>query len=621
MSQLGDGPWVTYLDIILKAPISHAGVLYAVITPLNGATLTTGKAYFEQYTRYHDYAWDHDNRLTGVEVYEPPAWDSSATMGDILGTVDFDYDAFGNRIEKAVWSNASEYIFRTLSVQDRGQVPIEYMLVNYTDSQLGDGLYKENYYLWDPSRVDRLISSEQAAYTETYDPETFEWALLDHQGTVLGHIERPHASGVPDFDEIKYDPFGRPEGEFDWEADPGDDPYPELFYVTRYAGREFDFETGLQYNRARYYNPTGSRWMSEDPMGFGAGDANLYRYVGNSPSNATDPSGEIIVCGSIAIGLGIAGAASYWRAAHQYDEASAVLSQAGMTQEMASEFNRLAGSGARWETTGRIAGTAAFVVAAAPLMTHLYSGAGGGAAHLFGGGTATKFVVGAVAVGVTDKVIVDSALHFSGVDEHALSRYRDNPYQTAGEFGISIATAGLAHGGDDIARILATTNGNAARRLAYRGVLRSGMAGRMMPQGMSAAVREAARVGLEARHARTAGQRIAASSAKGYELLQCSQCANNIANNLDEAGEAYARIMLQPPVAGLEDMAMFLRNGILYDDSMTKIMSAKHGFIGNWHTAIIKDGLIFDNLNPNGILPLNWLNDLSTGGSLSIQVI
>src|ERR1700722_8006947 len=33
------------------------------------------------------------------------------------------------------------------------------------------------------------------------------------------------------------------------------------------------------------------RWMEEDPIGFAAGDANLYRYVGNDPTNNTDPSG------------------------------------------------------------------------------------------------------------------------------------------------------------------------------------------------------------------------------------------------------------------------------------------------------------------------------------------
>ncbi|MCY2981903.1 MAG: hypothetical protein NTU79_24850 [Planctomycetota bacterium] len=33
--------------------------------------------------------------------------------------------------------------------------------------------------------------------------------------------------------------------------------------------------------------------MSKDPIGFDAGDANLYRYVGNGPTNGSDPSGLI----------------------------------------------------------------------------------------------------------------------------------------------------------------------------------------------------------------------------------------------------------------------------------------------------------------------------------------
>jgi hypothetical protein len=39
------------------------------------------------------------------------------------------------------------------------------------------------------------------------------------------------------------------------------------------------------------YDPGIGRWLSEDPIGFEACDANLYRYVGNDPTNRTDPSG------------------------------------------------------------------------------------------------------------------------------------------------------------------------------------------------------------------------------------------------------------------------------------------------------------------------------------------
>jgi len=52
--------------------------------------------------------------------------------------------------------------------------------------------------------------------------------------------------------------------------------------------------TRLYNNRARWYDPATGRFISEDPIGFAAGDANLYRYCGNSPTNATDPSGMII---------------------------------------------------------------------------------------------------------------------------------------------------------------------------------------------------------------------------------------------------------------------------------------------------------------------------------------
>src|SRR5262249_50521564 len=58
-----------------------------------------------------------------------------------------------------------------------------------------------------------------------------------------------------------------------------------------FTGREFDRVTGLQYNRARYYDPTTGRWTSPDPRGFAAGGSNLHRYVHNSPTKNRDPSG------------------------------------------------------------------------------------------------------------------------------------------------------------------------------------------------------------------------------------------------------------------------------------------------------------------------------------------
>lgn len=59
----------------------------------------------------------------------------------------------------------------------------------------------------------------------------------------------------------------------------------------RYSGREFDLETTLYYDRARYYDPSVGRFASEDPIGFASGEVNFYPYVSNSPLAFIDPFG------------------------------------------------------------------------------------------------------------------------------------------------------------------------------------------------------------------------------------------------------------------------------------------------------------------------------------------
>ena len=59
----------------------------------------------------------------------------------------------------------------------------------------------------------------------------------------------------------------------------------------QYAAREFDPETGVYEYRARYYDQNVGRFISEDPLGFGGGNSNLYAYVGNNPTDFIDPFG------------------------------------------------------------------------------------------------------------------------------------------------------------------------------------------------------------------------------------------------------------------------------------------------------------------------------------------
>ena len=59
----------------------------------------------------------------------------------------------------------------------------------------------------------------------------------------------------------------------------------------KFAGMQYDTATGLYYDHARYYAAAIGRFTSQDPKGFAAGDANIYRYVENDPTNLIDPTG------------------------------------------------------------------------------------------------------------------------------------------------------------------------------------------------------------------------------------------------------------------------------------------------------------------------------------------
>jgi len=57
----------------------------------------------------------------------------------------------------------------------------------------------------------------------------------------------------------------------------------------RFQGQYYDEESGLHYNRYRYYEPESGRYISADPIGL-AGGINLYAYVPN-PLKYIDPLG------------------------------------------------------------------------------------------------------------------------------------------------------------------------------------------------------------------------------------------------------------------------------------------------------------------------------------------
>jgi RHS repeat-associated protein len=105
---------------------------------------------------------------------------------------------------------------------------------------------------------------------------TVTWYLTDRLGSVRDLINQ--AGTV--IDHLSYDGFGNPS-----ETQSGNgDRY-------KFTGREYDSESGQIYYRARYLGVATGRFTSQDPLGFDAGDANLYRYVLNQPLTLVDPTG------------------------------------------------------------------------------------------------------------------------------------------------------------------------------------------------------------------------------------------------------------------------------------------------------------------------------------------
>ncbi|MBN3813983.1 RHS repeat-associated core domain-containing protein, partial [Paraburkholderia sp. Ac-20347] len=71
----------------------------------------------------------------------------------------------------------------------------------------------------------------------------------------------------------------------------------EIDNPIRFPGQYFDAESGLHYNRFRYYDPQAGRYVNQDPIGL-IGGMNCYAYAHNRPLGGIDPVG----LASIAVG-------------------------------------------------------------------------------------------------------------------------------------------------------------------------------------------------------------------------------------------------------------------------------------------------------------------------------
>lgn len=194
------------------------------------------------------YRYDHRNRL--VSVVDKDAG------GTVTQTVEFNYDALNRRLAKSVNGTVTRFLLNQENIwadaNGAGAITARYLLGN---------------------RIDEMLAR--------YRPgEAVVWYLTDNLGTVRDLADSTGAI----VNHVSYDSFGRILAQL----------APAVGDRFLFTGREWDGEIGLLFYRARYYNPTLARFMSQDPMALDAGDNNLYRYVLNNPLGARDPSGLLL---------------------------------------------------------------------------------------------------------------------------------------------------------------------------------------------------------------------------------------------------------------------------------------------------------------------------------------
>ena len=217
-----------------------------------------------------EYEWDHDNRLTKL-TYK----NNSDT---VTKEIEYGYDLFGRRISKTIdWdgagSGSAEEVHYVYDGDD--------ILLAFDES--GD---LTNRYLHGPA-VDQILADEQV--TSLTSAGDVLWPLVDNLGSVRDIVD---STGAVE-NHLTYDAFGNVTSETDDTVD----------HIYAYTGRDRDEESDLQYNRARYYDASVGRWISEDPIAFAAGDSNLTRYVGNFTVGARDPTGLVQVEQIVAVAL------------------------------------------------------------------------------------------------------------------------------------------------------------------------------------------------------------------------------------------------------------------------------------------------------------------------------
>ncbi|MBE0336606.1 hypothetical protein E0698_08950 [Paenibacillus sp. 23TSA30-6] len=273
---------------------------------LSGVTVEQGG------TALHQFGYERDgnkniigrtqNGTTDQFGYDPSNRIASEAAGEKNKT--YGYDPNGNRSAEGSgkvfgMENASygyDSVSRLTNVSGEGKE------VGY--SYNGDGLLYERteggkttrYYYDEEAKLMAEAEVEGGAakitYVYVYDLSGQLWARQDKAS---GQLQYYQLNGHGDVVGLG-DSMGKELNSYSYDIWGGPETVKETVpNVLRYAGEYWDDTTGLQYLRARWYDPGTARFMGEDTYQGEMSDPrslNGYAYVANNPLKYTDPSGH-----------------------------------------------------------------------------------------------------------------------------------------------------------------------------------------------------------------------------------------------------------------------------------------------------------------------------------------
>ena len=213
-----------------------------------------------EYTNSLGIFWDGQYRLTEVKT--------NGASAERHG-----YDVYGRRVWTCDPSASSGQAETNWFIYSGAQIIAD---VNATG-----GLIRT--YVWGPG-IDNLLAMN--VHTGVTTPRTY-FPIKDHLGTIHAMVDE---SGLV-VESYEFDAWGRVLDVRDSSGSSLITHHSSLGNRYLWQGREYSWNTGFYYFRARWYEPVTGRWLSNDPIGI-SGGLNQYIFCANNPVDNQDPSGH-----------------------------------------------------------------------------------------------------------------------------------------------------------------------------------------------------------------------------------------------------------------------------------------------------------------------------------------